>query len=128
MIKIVMNKATRISTWLGGTCWRERALLIKSNTMATLRKLVMRMMMLGARERRVIRSSSCKEKATSWPLWGFLTVRSTKGTPVFVSGAGRAVVPCVDMPGKGGVCASTPIGATTIRTNKNTKRNTDFHG
>jgi len=74
----------------------------------------MRIIMLGAREMRVSRRRSCREKATSWPLCGFLMVRSMKGTPVFVGGAGIPMVPGVDMPGNGGVWAST-LGETVIK-------------
>ena len=74
--------------------------MIKSSTIATLRKLVIRIRMLGARESRVSRSRSCREKATSWPLWGFLILRSIKGTGV-VEGVGIAAVPSVLKPGNG---------------------------
>jgi len=70
--------------------------------MATLRKLVIRIRMLGARESIVSNKRSCREKATSWPLSGFLMVRSIKGTPTFVGGAGISMVPGVAIPGNGG--------------------------
>jgi hypothetical protein len=101
MIKIVMNREIPRSTWLGGTCWRERARLIKSSTMEILRKLVMRRMMLGARERTVRRRSNWREKATSRPLSGFLIERSIKGTTGIPGGAGMFMVPWTDISGKG---------------------------
>jgi hypothetical protein len=51
--------------------------------METRRKLVVKMMMLGARDRTVIRRSSCRENATSLPDSGFLTLRSMKGITGF---------------------------------------------
>jgi hypothetical protein len=93
IIKIVIKRAMPIKTWLGGTCWRERARLTKSSTMEILRKLVIRMMMLGARERTVRRRRSWREKATSCPPSGFLTVRSIKGTTGAPGGAGIFMVP-----------------------------------
>jgi hypothetical protein len=70
------------------------------------RKLVMRMMMLGARERAVRRRRSWREKATSWPDSGFLMVRSMKGIPGFSGAGGIVTVPSVDIPGKGGTWAA----------------------
>jgi hypothetical protein len=62
-------------------------------------------MMLGARERIVIRRRSWREKATSWPDSGFLIVRSIKGITGSAGGAGIAMVPGTDISGKGRVWA-----------------------
>jgi hypothetical protein len=79
--------------------------------METLKKLVMRMMMLGARESTVSSKRSWSEKATSRPVPGFLMVRSMKGITGSSGGSGMVMVPWVERPGKGGgVWASAPMG------------------
>ncbi len=50
------------------------------------RKLVTNMRMLGASESAVSSRRSWTEKATSWPEFGFLTLRSTNGTKGTVVG------------------------------------------
>jgi hypothetical protein len=105
MIKRVKKRDIPIRTWLGGTCCRERARLIKSRTMEILRKLVIRIRMLGARDRMVIRSSNWREKATSRPDSGFRMVRSIKGITGSAGASGMAMVPGVDRSGKGRVWA-----------------------
>jgi len=76
----VRKREMPMRTWLGGTCWRERALFMKSRTIDIRRKLVTRMRMLGARESAVSRRRSWTEKATSFPVLGLRTRRSTRGT------------------------------------------------
>jgi hypothetical protein len=84
--------------------------------MEILRKLVIRMMMLGARERTVKRRRSWREKATSCPLWGFLTERSIKGTTGAGGGVGIFMVPSVERLGKaGGSWFSWAPAGTRIR-------------
>jgi hypothetical protein len=65
MIKRVKKRAIPFKTWVGGTCWSERARFIKSMTMEIRKKLVVRMRILGARESTVKRRSNCTEKETS---------------------------------------------------------------
>jgi hypothetical protein len=104
--------------------------------MAILRKLVIKIKILGARESSVKRRRSWREKATSLPLSGFLIVRSINGTGVVAGGAGTAMVPSVALPGngtlggvilgKGGVWAPTLKGKAvkmklTIPAIKNTR-------
>jgi hypothetical protein len=78
--------------------------------MEILRKLVTRIMMLGARERTVKRSSSWREKATSWPFWGFRTERSIKGITGAGGGVGISMVPWVEKFGKAGWVSWAPAG------------------
>jgi hypothetical protein len=122
MKKVKKREIPRI-TWLGGTCWRDKARLIKSRTMEILRKLVIRIIILGARERTVINRRSWREKATSCPDSGFLMVRSTKGITGSAGGEGMFMVPWVDIPGKGGgVWAVPERRGTAIRSRRNAPR------
>jgi len=66
-MKMVINKAIPFKTEVGGTCCRERALLIKSRTIENLKKEVVRIRRLGAKVRTVRRRRSCTEKATCCP-------------------------------------------------------------
>jgi hypothetical protein len=122
MMKKVKKREIPRITWLGGTCWRDKARLIKSRTMEILRKLVISMMMLGARERMVINRRSWREKATSCPDAGFLMVRSTKGITGSAGGVGIFIVPWVDIPGKGGTRAATGSRGTASRSRRNAPR------
>jgi hypothetical protein len=78
--------------------------------MEILRKLVMRMIMLGARDRMVTRSRSWREKATSCPDSGFRMVRSIKGITGSAGASGIAMVPGGDISGKGRVWAAAEKG------------------
>jgi hypothetical protein len=84
----------------------------------------MRIMILGARERMVIRRRSWREKATSWPDSGFLMLRSIKGITGSAGGAGTAMVPGVDISGKGRVWAPRKKPGTKKRKKKNTALDT----
>jgi hypothetical protein len=106
MIKRVRNREIPRITWLGGTCCKDKARLIKSRTMEILKKLVMRMIILGARDRTVRRRRSWREKATSCPDSGFLMVKSTKGITGSAGGVGIFIVPWVERSGKGKTWAS----------------------
>jgi hypothetical protein len=77
--------------------------LIKSSTIEILKKLVVRITMLGARERTVKSKRSWRENATSCPLWGFRTERSIKGTTGDGGGVGIFMVPWVERLGKAGL-------------------------
>jgi hypothetical protein len=79
MMKSVRKKAMPMSTCPGGTCCRDKARLIKSSTMDMRRKLVSRMTILGARDNIVSSRSNCMLNATSWPVSGERTDRSTNG-------------------------------------------------
>jgi hypothetical protein len=114
IIKTVKKSDIPRITWLGGTCCRDRARLIKSNTMDMRRKLVIRMIMLGARDRTVRRRRSWREKATSLPDSGFLTVRSIKGITGSAGGEGMVMVPSVERSGKGRVWAFSGRGNNNI--------------
>jgi hypothetical protein len=89
--------------------------------METRRKLVVKMMILGARDRTVMRSSSCRENATSLPDSGFLILRSMKGMTGLCGGAGMAVVAGLDTSGKPASCAFSITVAN--RKNKQNTRN-----
>jgi hypothetical protein len=104
------------------------------------RKLVMRIRMLGARERAVRRRRIWTEKATSLPELGFLTRRSTRGTRGTVVGkpavaltlepeevgfglnVGMGVKVCIAVAGDvaefddcdGVCCAFAAVGATRV--------------
>jgi hypothetical protein len=119
MIKTVKKREIPKMTWLGGTCCRERARLIKSRTMEIRRKLVMRMMILGARDKTVTRRRSWSEKATSCPDSGLRMVKSIKGITGSAGGVGIAMVPSVERSGKGRVCEKP--GAGVRRRARNTR-------
>jgi hypothetical protein len=70
MMKMVKKKAIPMSTWFGGTCCRDKARLTKSRTIDTRRKLVIRMIMLGARDNTVRMRRSWRLKAISCPVSG----------------------------------------------------------
>jgi hypothetical protein len=106
IINSVRNREIPIRTDVGGTCWSESARLMKSSTIEMRKKLVINMMMLGARDRTVSNRRSCIEKATSCPVSGSRTVKSMKGIAV-LSGEGIAVVPDAPMsPGNPDACAA----------------------
>ena len=100
MIKIVRKNAIPISTWFGGTCWSESALLTKSSTMDTRRKLVIKMMMLGASDSTVRSNKSWRLNATSWPFAGLRTLMSNIPIEGIPPGVGISIVPSTDLPGK----------------------------
>jgi hypothetical protein len=61
------------------------------------------MRILGAKESMVMSKRSWREKATSWPVSGFLTVRSIKGITGLAVGCGIFMVPGLAISGKPGV-------------------------
>jgi hypothetical protein len=124
IINRVRKKDIPRITWFGGTCCRERARLIKSRTMDIRKKLVIRIIILGARERTVMRRRSWREKATSSPESGFRMVRSIKGITGSAGGSGMAMVPWVEKSGKGRVWADTARPGKNNRKKKKTPTGT----
>ena len=78
-IKKVKKRASPNITWFGGICCKERALFIKSKTIAILKKAVISITIEGASDKIDNRNRICKDKAISRGLLASFTWRFILG-------------------------------------------------